>query len=268
MQTAAGAKAKDGKGPTSGEGEVMVEEARGENSRAGYCNAGERQEIRNELLIVGSLLWSRLLLLWIRRGRRTGHVRGGLMLTSALCCVMAPPLCHFDMMGCQMSRVCLRQTSENPSIRHTGVLWKQRQWLSSVLSPPPRPPHPHSPGGETPPRCATVNKHLWLLSTLCKVWIMSLWRLIRQLLLCFLHFPLQRLARGWSATRGRCAGWRWGGRSACARRTAPTSPASTLCAAVTGRRTRTSAPCCWPVAWATQTWRSCTRASAKVSLPC
>lgn len=37
-------------------GGVMVEEARGESSRTGYCKAGEKQEIRNELLIVGSLL--------------------------------------------------------------------------------------------------------------------------------------------------------------------------------------------------------------------
>ena len=75
----------------------------------------------------------------------------------------------------------------------------------------------------------------------------------------------QRPVRGWSAALGRSAAWRWGGLSVCALPTALTFPRRTLCAAAMERHTSMSALCWWPAAWVTQTWRSCTRATAKVS---
>lgn len=236
----------DGGGGRRGEQQSRILRSRSE--------AGAKQEKRNEVL------WS-WLLLWIRRCHRPGHVCGGPMLTSALCWVTAPPSRRFDITGCQMSRVCLRQTSEPPRILPSDT----HRCVVKTVSLNPLPTllgARHRHGVRRSINTCDYCQHC----ARCEL-----------LLLCrygycycafFLYFPPQRLARGWNATRERCAGWRWGGRSAFAHQTAPTSPASTLCAAATGRRTRTSAPCCWPAAWATRTWRSCTRASAKVSLPC
>lgn len=82
---------------------------------------------------------------------------------------------------------------------------------------------------------------------------------------------LQRLVRESDAVQGRSARWGWEGLSVCALQTALTLVGSMLCVAAMGRHIKMSVFCWWPAAWGTQTWRSCTMASAKVSVtkfPC